>query len=145
MLYGWNPHPWFHLAFLKEEAEYLRLLRRLRCKLFLIIGGNHPLDQWAAQFWPADAVTYSCAASPFQQDRRHYYNLLGDFIVAVKLPLSHTRAIDRLFEGTKNIDELNPDTILTLFQERTSASLSLEQNHHKAQRIRRKFQRFFGT
>ena len=145
VLLGWNPHPWFHLVQTKQEEQYIQALKSTKSKLYLIVGGNSFLDKWAAKFWDSAVVEHSFGESSFQKERSLYFNVIDDWVVTVKLDSKTSEAIDTVYESTKSMADLNLQTIISVFQQKTKCSFWLEKNSKKAKNIKSQFKRFWGV
>lgn len=144
VLLGWNPHPWFHLVQTRQEEQYIKALKLAQSKLYLIIGGASFLDTWAEKFWDKETVHYSFGESDFHKERSTYFNVIDDYVVTVKLEPKTAQAIDAIYEYTKSIDDLNLQSILSIFHQKTKCSIWLEKNPEKARKIATKFKKFWG-
>jgi len=144
VILGWNPHTWFHLAESKEEERYLKSLELSNAKLYLIIGGNHYLDKWAEKYLKKDYIKYSFGKSGFQEERSKYINIVGDYVLTVKLDQDITDTIEYLYETTPSEERMNISQIVSIFNKKVKASIWLEKDNEKAQLIRGRFERFFG-
>jgi len=143
-LFGWNPHPWFHLLQTKQEEQYIKAIKAAGGGLYLIVGGRTFLDHWAEKFWDKKAVEYSFALSPFQKEKQTYINVIGDTVIRVKLDSDITKKIENLYQQTKSSKELNIGEIISIFRTQVRASIWLERNPVKAKILRRRFIKFFG-
>ncbi|MDD5068032.1 MAG: hypothetical protein PHS53_01030 [Candidatus Pacebacteria bacterium] len=145
ILLGWNPHPWFHLVQTKQEKQYIESLKLAKSKLYLIVGGNSFLDKWTEKFWDKKAVEYSFSKSDFQNERSTYINVVDDFVVTVKLDPKTAEEIDRIYEKTKSLNDLDLQAVLAIFRKKTKCSIWLENNPEKARKITIKFKKFWGV
>lgn len=143
-IYGYSPHPWYHLLQTEQEDQYIKSLRHARTRLYLMVGGDTYLDKWAAQFWYSDIVEYSFAPSPYHRERGWYFDVIGDYLVSVTLDSTTTHAIEHVYQHTTDWEHLNLAAVLQLSQMRIRASLVLENNSRKAEIIRKRFTKFFG-
>jgi hypothetical protein len=144
VLLGWNPHPWFHLVQTKQEEQYIKALKLARSKLYLIVGGRSLLDKWTEKFWDKETVRYSFGKSDFHNERSTYFNVIDEYVVTVKLQPKTAQAIDTIYENTKSMDDLNINSILLIFNQKTKCSIWLEKNPQKAKKIGIKFKKFWG-
>ena len=143
-LFTWMPHSWFHLIYTDSEAQYLKSLRLAHIHLYLICGGNGPLDRWSERFWKSSHISYSFSKIPFSDDPFTYVNIVGDYISTVKLDRKIHDIIDHLYQSTSTVIEINFEHILSLLQQKVKAVMWLEHNPIKAAKLRSRFIRFFG-
>jgi hypothetical protein len=145
VLLGYNPHPWFHLAQTKQEKQYIQALERTNSKLYLIIGGDTCLDKWTEKFWNKKIVSHSFAQSDFHDERATYLNVVDDYIVTIKIDPKTAHAIDDIYANTKFMDDLDLQSVLRIFQQKTKCSVWLEKNPDKAKKIKTKFKKYWGV
>lgn len=141
---GWNPHPWFHLVQTEKEEQYIKALKLAKSKLYLIVGGNTFLDKWTEKFWDEKVVKYSYGKSDFHKERSLYLNVVDDYVINIKLDSDISHAIDAIYTRTKSMNDLDLPSILSIFNQKTDASIWLEKNPEKAKKIRNKFRKFWG-
>lgn len=144
ILLGWNPHPWFHLVQTEKEEQYIKALKLVKSKLYLIVGGNTFLDKWTEKFWKEKNIKYSFGKSDFQDQRSLYVNVVDDYVVTIKLDSKTSQAIDQIYQETKTINDLDLSAIISIFNQKTNASIWLEKNPEKAKKIGIKFKKFWG-
>ena len=144
ILLGWNPHPWFHLVQTKQEEQYIKSLKLAKSKLYLIVGGDSFLDRWTEKFWDKKMIEYSFGKSDFYNERSTYFNVVDDYVITVKLDPKISQAIDAIYKNTKSLNDLNLQSILLVFHQKTKSSIWLEKNPEKARKIRIKFKKFWG-
>jgi len=144
-IYGYSPHPWYHLLQTEQEDQYIQSLRHSGARLYLMMGGRTFLDKWATKYWPKSVVEYSFAESPYEQNRGWYFDLIDDYLVSVKLDATTIKAIETLYENTVDWEQLDLAKVLLLAQTKVKASLWLEHNPQKADAIRKRFAKFFGV
>ncbi len=141
---SYNPHPWAYLLQSAPESQFIKALQMSNAKMFKIIGGKTPLDLASKKLWDQGLIEYSFVDSPFHSERSSYFNVIGDYIVTVKLDEALTTAVEKLYEGTKSIEELRHQEVFNLFRSKARSNVTIERNKEKASKIYRKFQQFFG-
>lgn len=145
VLLGWNPHPWFHLIQMEQEKRYIQALRSLQAKLYLIVGGRTYLDTWASQFWDTKTVEYAYSEEGvLGYKRSEYINVIGDYVVTVKLDTKTTKKIDSLYSAAFRLEDINLPAIIAMLNSDVRAAVWLEKKPEKAQKIRKQFKQFFG-
>ncbi len=145
ILLGYNPHPWFHLIQTKQEEQYIKSINLAKGKLYLIIGGRTYLDKWAEKFFDKKVVMHSFGKSVFEEKGLDYINVIDDYVLTVKLDNQTTKAIDNFYNNTSSIEKVNLSDMLKIFHGKVKASIWLEKNHDKAEKIKGRFGRFFGV
>jgi hypothetical protein len=143
-MYVWSPHFWFHLLDLKKELQAMRAMQKGGNKHFLMIGSDSFVDCLPSRYWNKKVYEWSYAAGPFEGDNRRYIDLIDDFILTVLFPTEFVQNLDRLCASIRNECDLANAKLDLFFNQSTSAVLTLENNPNKAQRLKRKFQEYFG-
>lgn len=141
---AWNPHLWFFLFHVKAEEKFLRSLKMLGGQFCVIVGGNNFLNRMVVDFYHRNDVVYSYNPEPFRTKMDVYLNVVGDYVVSVKLAKNVHQKMDDLYRSTKSITTISIPDITELFMREGQSKLTLEYNPKKADQIRRKFSRHFG-
>lgn len=144
VIYGWAPHNWYNLVKSDNEQQYIESLRTAKVKQYLIIGGKTYLDKFAERFWTKENIELSTAKSQFHSQQSVYFDIIGKYIISLKLDKKMTDNIERLYQTTTNQVGLDLPTIIGIFHQKTKATLSLENNPDKAKLIEKRFARYFG-
>lgn len=141
----WMPHPWFHLAYSEQEEQYIKSLEITGTKLYLINGGDSFLDHWAEKYWQTNNIEYSSSQSWFHDKfKDQYINVVGDFVLTVKLGDKITQEIDNFYQKIGSFDNLDFSEVFRIFGLKVKASMWLENNPEKAQQYRKRFVDYFG-
>ena len=141
---GWNPHPWFHLIQTEQENQYIRSLQLSNVRLYLIVGGKNYLDKWPEKFWDINTVEYAFATSSFESNQSQYINIIGDYVLTVKLDKQTTEAIEKIYQTVQSAEDIDLAEILKVFHSKVKASIWLEKNPKKATILRKRFEKYFG-
>lgn len=145
ILLGWNPHPWFHLVQTEHEQQYIHALGLAKSKLYLVVGGNSFLDCWTKRFWDGNTVEYAFDVGLFMKDRTTYINVIDDYVLTVKLDQRVACDIDRIYQETHSMDEVDLASVISIFRNPTKAVIRLERCPKKARNIKAKFKRYWGV
>jgi hypothetical protein len=145
ILLGWNPHPWFHLVQTEQEKQYIQSLTLAGSKLYLIVGGNTFLDRWTEKFWDKNTVAYSFGKSNFATERTTYINVVDDYVLTVKIDPKVAHQIDDIYKNVQSMDDINLQSILSLFHQKTKISVRLEKDAEKARKVKIKFKKYWGV
>lgn len=142
-VFSWLPHTWFDLINHEKDVRYQNALRATGRRHCAVIGSASMLDQRTLQNWPQD-VYYGRIGPDFFKNSGHIYtNVIGDFILTIRMDKRTAAAIERCYQETSSEDTLDIGRILTLLSTAHSCTLTLESDEIKASRLTRKFQRFF--
>ena len=145
ILYGWNPHLWFHLVQTKQEKQYIDSLHKTESKLYLVIGGDTYLDRWAEKFLDKRVLQYAFSKQLFSKKQPCYLNVIDDYVLTVKIDSETMQSIEKIYNSVHSREELDIANILEVFNGKARVSIWLENNPPKARLIRGKFSRFFGV
>ncbi len=143
-IFGYNPHPWFHLAHTKQESDFIEGLGVSGGMLYLIIGGTTFLDRRTERYWQNGAVEYHFGSSGFSTDQDVYINVIDEYVLTVRLSTKTSQEIEDIYTGTKAMKDLDISSMLTVFNQPTKVSIQLEHSPIKARRLIKKFSAFFG-
>lgn len=144
-LLTWMPHPWYHLVYSEQEEQYIRSLTLTDTQLYLINGGTTFLDHWAERYWQSENIEYSSAQSVFSKEESNIYlNIIDDYVLRVKLDDKITAEIEKLFQSTKSMDDVEFSELFRVFGQKVQANMWLENNPEKAAAYSKKFKNFFG-
>ncbi len=139
----WCPYQWFYLAHsftCKQFYDAIDLAGHRRCH---IIGVDTFLARRAVKDLPKNG-RYSFAKSPFDDERTTYYTVVADRIITVKIDKQTTAKFDRLFHSVRTEADIQPTEIEQIFSSPVTATLTIEEHHLKAAKLKRKFSDFFG-
>lgn len=140
----WNPYLWFFLFHTKTEEKFFKSIKMLGAQFVVIVGGNNFLNRIGGEFYHRNDVIYSYNPEPFQTKMDMYLNIIGDYVVSVKLAKNVYQKMDDLYRSTKSMATISIPDITELFMKEGKSKLTLEYNPQKAGQLRRKFSRHFG-
>jgi hypothetical protein len=143
-MYEWLPHPWFELIHREKEDRFRKVLRRSKKRIYMIVGGSSYLDRICRRYWPAELYEYSFTESPFENKRSEYIDVIGEYILTIKLTRNFSQRIDDFYQQISCAKEVQASEILDLFTAKTSIQMILERNKRKASLFKKKFSQFFG-
>ncbi len=143
-IFIWYPNVWFYLLDQKKEERFWQTLKAPENKIYTMIGHDFFLNRWAKKMFEKNNITVSLAKGPFHNKQTHYYNVVGDYVVTVVLHKVLAQEIHALFSSTRNLSEINLTDLITTFVKMKKATVNIENNPIKAQRMKTKFRRYFG-
>jgi hypothetical protein len=141
---AWNPYVWFFLFHAKAEETFLKSLKMLGGQFCVIVGGDNFLNRLAIDFYHKHDVLYSYSPPDFAMRMDTNVNVVGDYIVTVKMGKSAHQKMDALYKQTTSMATISIPDITELFVREGQSTLTLEYNPQKAAKIRRVFSRHFG-
>ena len=140
----WCPFQWFHLVHHYTVDQFYRAVDLSGGKRYHIFGSDTYLDKLALNNFPKEAV-YSFAESPFKEETNKYYTVIGQHVLTVKLDRETTGKIAELFGTINSAADFNQAKVAAALLAPVKASLAIEQNEGKAQRLKKKFSNYFGV
>ena len=143
-LLSWNPHLWFNVFHTETEDRFFQSVRLLGGKAYTIIGSDCFLNRWATAFLKKNNVTHSFAPGPFYDQMDFYFNVIGNYIVTVRLNKETDKKLQVLFKATKGIENLDIAQFSDLLMKRGQGRITLELNPQKAVKLRKQFSAYFG-
>lgn len=144
VVYGWNPHTWFHLIQTDKESRYIQSLKLSGGKLVLLIGSKSFLDLWAEKFWSKELVEHHFSTSYMSSFGENYINVVGDFVVTVKLDSKINKEIKTLYNSTRSIQNLDIPSLVSTLRKSGKSFVILERNPKKATSFTKKIRKIFG-
>jgi hypothetical protein len=144
VMYEWIPHPWFEMVHPGKEDQFRQALRRGGSQLHMIIGGETFLDGECGRHWSRDIYRFSFAVGPFDERRTEYFDLIENFILTLKISREVSRQIDGFFERVRGRADFDLVAFARIITQPTRASIKLENNQAKAERLRKRFVEYFG-
>ena len=139
----WCPYQWFYYAQGFNCKTFYEAIDLTGYRRAHIIGNDSFLGRKAAKILPKNGL-YSFAKSPFHAETTTYYTVIADCVLTVKLDRAITNQIDALFASVTNDKQLDPLRLDEVFGSRVKASVTIERNQVKANKLRMKFSEFFG-
>ena len=143
-VFSWVPHPWFVLIHTAKERKLHAALSVQKKHFYTIFGGDSYLDRLAERFYHRPLHTCAFAAGPFEALRDQYIDVLGEYVLTVKLDSSLVRTIGMLFRTTHARRDVDPLRVTQLLAARSRMTVTLERNNLRARKLRRQFCEYFG-
>lgn len=140
----WYPNVWFYVLDTHKEDRFWKTLSLTHSQTYAIIGNVCFLNQWAEKMLNRNGVNTSLAESPFQNKQSYYYNVVGDYLVTVRLAPIITQQIHRIFQETKSFEDIDISSLIQAFTNTKNCSVIIENNPLKAKKMTKKFEQFFG-
>jgi hypothetical protein len=144
VLYNWAPRPWFYFAQAKKLEQFYRSLVRRRRRFVLVLGGCDPLDRLFSSRMSPALFTIRHDPTFFPDYSRQHLQVVGDFILKVTIAPDTMREIHALFSISKSLETLDWGRMQRVLNTSTKARLEISHSAVKAEKLRRKFKRYFG-
>ena len=143
-VFSWVPHPWFVLIHTEKERKFHSALHARGKKFFTIFGDDGFLDRLAERLYPRDIHDYAFAPAPFHREQSSYFDVVGEFLLTVRIEEPLTRAIERLFCSVRTKRDLDPLRAMQVLTTRGAIRMTLERNPRKTSKLTRLFCDYFG-
>lgn len=140
----WNPYLWFYLFQEEQEDRFHKSMLLMGGRMILMAGSECFLNRGAIPFLEKNQVSYSFAPGPYQNMMDTYYNVLGNYVITVKLAQKTAQALNRIFASAHSYEDMALGSLLSIFTKEGHATLMVEHNPSKAARIRKQFENYFG-
>ncbi len=144
-LFQWVPRYWFNLTHPGIQSTFIPAAEALRDFRFSVIGGRTALDFECRSAISRTSSTYTFRPSPFDDDRTHYRNVIGDYMITCSLDQRTAARIDDLFESVKNPKNLPLNIGKKLLALKCRGSVRCSWAPQQAEKCRQKFIKFFGV
>lgn len=143
-MFEWAPHPWFDLLAPDKEREFANALRLGGNRFYMIVGGRTPLDIACSKLWPRETFVTSLERSPWEGQRTLYLDVIGDYLITIRLQERTAREIDQLFSGVESRADLELRKVFAVLTRKCRIRLTLAHDERKAKQLRSRFARVFG-
>ncbi len=143
-MFSWVPHPWFLLLEVEKEERLHRLFGFARRRFYTAVAGTTYLDRTAiGKFYRGTQHTVSFSPGSFPSERRGCLDVVGDFVLTVTLDPRTNKRIDELFATTKSGSTESAARHYQALTKYCTMTVTLENNHKRAIRLREEFFRIF--
>lgn len=142
VLYAYNPHFWFYLAHEQSERQYNQGMRRYGVKTHMIIGSDSFLDRWSTQFFDKQFFKYWLHPVSMYATDTNSYNYLGGYFIEVKISPKTAREVDGLFKNIKDLGQISPLNLISIFQTESACSLNISRSKTKGEALKRRVERY---
>lgn len=141
----WLPYPWVELAYITKAKQFASVLRREKCSVYTIVGGDTRFAQELTKDWDEKVFTTSHRVGPFHELEHTYFSVIGDYIFTVDLTPAHHHELAEFFGHSRKSPLLRPETVKEFFRKKAKFRVKLEENSAKSKKLRRQFEDFFGV
>jgi hypothetical protein len=143
-LYIYNPHEWFFIA-RKESEEFLFTgLQKQHQQIWLLCGGNSPLDVHTAKYFDGKILQYYMLTEGLFEARNYYLNIFGDYTIEARIDEKTAERVDRLYEEATQWDNSVEGKLRGLVSEGKTV-ITISRNKKKADKLKKLFVPYFYT
>jgi hypothetical protein len=132
-------HFWLPL-FEKEDYLHSRELGKFT-KAYCVSRGDTAIDKWCSDFWDKNSIKtkIGCNVASISD-----IIAFEDLIIQVFYPPEIRKELDRVYDGTKRISDLNVDDFFEkVFQKKTKIPVVINRNQQIADQIKKQTRSFF--
>lgn len=141
--YSWIPHPWYVLLAGEKELRQNKNMGRYTKPAYYIIGGESYLDRLVEKVYRRPGLVHSFAESVFENIRREYIYVLGPYILRVRLSKALASELDYFYGRISSPRQTEMVALWRLLQNSHRASLSVENNKKRSEKLVGKFGEHF--
>ncbi len=143
----YSPYPWFIISNPLHTTTFNKAYGALLKKEYVIYGGRTFLHKYT----PKELITFDYEDVYFAlpdeyivKDRRIYIDIIGDYILTIKLDIYTTGRLDYLYKNLKSEKNILASHLVEFFDEKISGKVTVEKNEKKAKKYKTKFIKIFG-
>jgi hypothetical protein len=140
--FAYNPHAWFFIARKDEELSLLTQITKQRLYL-LTAGGRTHMDKVIQKLVEGKRSQYHTLENPLFVDRGYYINILGDYIIEVKVDEHIAREIEEWYRGTKQLNDVAVRQLQDIIESEGKIELKISKNAMKAEKLRKRVRKYF--
>lgn len=135
----WN-HFWIPLFLSKKEYSQLADFAH-KVKTFDISRGNTPIDKWCAKFWKKQGWETKCGLNVLTTAD---LAIFGDYTIQVFYPPEIARLVDKAYNETKNVSDLDVDYLFKqVFEKKARIPVIILKNADLAEQLRKQTKDYF--
>lgn len=141
-VYIYNPHEWFLIAREKSEKESFSIITRKR-KLLLTVGSRTPLDRAVAKEFDQGSSKYHMMDRPVFPKENYYLNIVGDFMIEVRIDPNTARLIGSIYNSTEKLDEEVKTELIKIVSSKGRSRLTIRRDSKKATELKKVLRKNF--
>jgi len=147
ILYSYAPHAWQGLTHAHQLDHFKKILKKRKGFHFSVVGSKTYLDQYLNSITKDSSCleTYLYDQNEeFENNRKIYTTVIGDYIVSIKLGTEAMQRIDDMFSQITGEDDMYLLTVLDTFTKKVRSSIQIKKDPVAAKKFKNKFVKVFG-
>ena len=133
-------HFWIPLFFSRETYQEMKKLL-LGSKFYCVTPNDSPIDKWCAGFWKDLGIKEKVGVKDSFDTSMLVYK---DYIVQVFYPVEIRKALDNVYNSTKDPSKLDIDNFFkTVFEKQTKIPVLVSKNKEVADELMKQIKSFF--
>lgn len=134
-------HEWRPLFYLRAEYNWIRKVRELGHKTFILCAGNTVIDNWCANFYKSIGcnikLNVNCASTC-------ELIAFGDVIIQVYLPSEIKKSIKEQFLKVKDLRKIKQKSLIeSIFEKKTDIKVIINKDAELAEQIKKETVNYF--
>lgn len=141
-VYLYNPHEWFLIAREESERECIAIITKIR-RFLLTASTKTPLDRSVAKEFDGDMSQYHMLEQPLFQKNNYYLNIVGDFLIEVRIDPDIANRIETLYRSRDRIDDETKKLLIEAVGRKGRSRLVISRNAKKAEKLKKLLKKKF--
>lgn len=141
-VYLYNPHEWFLVARRESELECIKLITQKR-RFLLTAGGKTPLDHSVSSDFDGDKSQYYMADNSIFPKNNYYLNVIGDFIIEVRIDPSLAQKIEQLYAQAEVDNGVSKEKLKEIVRDKGRSKMTISRDKNKAERLKKVLRKYF--
>lgn len=135
-VYIYNPHEWFLIAREKSEKESFSIITKRR-RLLVTVGSKTPLDRVMSKEFDRDMSQYYMLEHPLFLKNNYYLNIVGDFMIEVKIDATIARRIETFYKEVEKLDDGAINELIKIVGSKGKSRLAILRDAKKAEKLKK--------
>jgi len=131
-------YTWWMLINLGQETIFWQAVMKHCSSTQMIILNRNPLNNWAAKIYKHIGAKCAVKSDPTSDDSV-YYNIMGDFVIQVRLPEQLMKKIRYCYQKYKRLEDIDRDYLLKLAHANYELTFSVYRDATLAQNLLRAY------
>jgi hypothetical protein len=128
-------HLWEILIHFDREKKIMEQMIKKGIKSYTLIYSDTPLDNYTRRFYESIKIKTRNINSQKEFDNEYYVGTYGDIIIQTKYPKKTSEEINKLFQKTKSLEDLNIKKLHDIINKPIEIKLTVIKNLEMAKQI----------
>lgn len=143
----YSTYPWYNIAHPEHTTIFNKTYATVLQKEYVIYGGRtflHKYEPLSLKTLPYESRYYAQENEQIEKNPRIHLDIIGDHILTVKLDQKTVDRLETLYNTVQTEEDVFKANLIDFFNEPVKAKVTIQKNQKKAQKYRKKFEKFFG-
>ncbi|MDP2908903.1 MAG: hypothetical protein Q8N77_03800 [Nanoarchaeota archaeon] len=137
-----HAHEWRPLFYLRAEYNWIRKVKELGHRTYILCAGNTAIDRWCASFYKSIGCNVRLGANCASTCELIVF---GDVIIQVYLPSEIKKSISEQFSRLKDMGKIGQRTLIeSIFEKKTDIKVIINKDSELAEQIKKETLGFFS-